>query len=362
MSHRGPIESPPGPASPENGSTGTTGLYNLPVLANPQPTSRRFAVVVWVLCWLLATVAALTALVDVGVDVPDRVAPAGSAVLVVLFMTALSHRCGGRVYLWAGLTLVASVAWFVWDTSWLTAAMAVVGAVSSGVLAVLLTRPAPSWFAAIREALVAAVVAGTGAVGVAGFEADVLTQRYNLAVHLLSLLLTIALVWGLGAGLYGLGRRGLAMIIGGALLVVIVLAYGAVLRTYGSDTVTDAVSGAVDWTRDTFGGVPRPTEVLVGFPALVWGVSTRSTRRQGWWMCAFGVIGTGTITTSLVSPEAVTDYVALSMVYSVVLGVLLGLVVRRVDRLLTGGSGRRARRQDPDGQIRPEPPRTAPLR
>lgn len=243
-----------------------------------------------------------------------------------------------------------------------TAAVAVVAAVSSSVLAVMLTRPAVSWWRAVYEALIAAVVAASGAIAVAGFEAEVLAQRFNIAVYLLALILTLSVVWGLGAGLHGLGRRGLVMILGGAVLVLVVLAYGAVLRNYGSEAITSTVEDTVAWMRDTFGGVPRPAEVIVGFPALVWGVSTRSTRRQGWWMCVFGVIGTGTIATSLVSPDAVTDYIALSSVYSVVLGILLGLVVRRVDRMLTGGSGRRARRQEAEVQIRPEPPRTASLR
>lgn len=359
MSHRGPLESTP----PSNGSTGTTGLYNLPAVIKPRP-KRRFGAGLWVTLWVIGTAAAFTSLVDTGIDLPDRVAPTGSALLTVLFMVALTHRCGGRVVLWAGLTLVVSVGWLVWDPSWLTAAMAVVGAVSSGVFAVMSTRPAATWWRAVVEAFIAAAIAGTGAIAVAGFEAEVLTQRYNVAVHLLSLVLTIGVVWGLGAGLHGLGRRGLVMILGGALLITFVLVYGAVLRTYGSDAVTGTVDDTVAWSRDTFGGVPRPTEVLVGFPALVWGVSTRSGRRQGWWMCAFGVIGTGTITTSLVSANAVADYVALSSVYSVVLGVLIGLVVRRVDQLLTGNGsgGRRSRRQEAETQIRPEPPRTAALR
>lgn len=357
MSHRG-LES-----TPDNGSTGTTGLYNLPTIGKSRPRASRSAALVWVLLWLAGTLATLPVLVDVGVDVPDRLPGAGSALLTVLFMVGLSHRCGGRVVLWGGLTLIATALWLVWSPSWLTAAMAVVAAVSAGVLAVMSTRPAATWWRASIEALIAAAVAGTGAVAVAGFQAEVLTQRFNVAVHLLSLVLTIGVVWGLGAGLHGLGRRGLAMILGGALLVTFVLVYGAVLRTYGSDAITGTVEDTVAWMRDTFGGVPRPTEVLVGFPALVWGVSTRSGRRQGWWMCAFGVIGTGTITTSLVSPAAVVDYVALSSVYSVVLGILLGLVVRRVDQLLTGGgSGRRSRRDDAETQIRPEPPRSVPLR
>ena len=357
MSHRSPVT-----PEPEDESSGTTGLYNLPTIGRQRPATRRIAVLAWVVLWLIGIAAALTGLVDVGVDVPDKVEPAGSSLLTVLFMIALSHRCGGRVQLWGGLTVVIAVTWLFWDPSWLTAAIAVVGAVSSAVLAVMLTRPARSWWQATIEALVAAVVASSGAVAVSGFEADVLTSRYNIAVHVLALILTIGVVWGLGAGLHGLGRRGFVMILGGALLILVVLTYGAVLRNYGSETVIDAVDDTVAWLRDNIGGVPRPSEVLVGIPALIWGVSTRAGRRQGWWMCAFGVIGTGTITTSLVSPDAVADYVARSTVYSVILGILIGLVVRRIDQMLTGGAGRRARRSEAEAQIRPEPPRTASLR
>ncbi|MDN5855031.1 MAG: hypothetical protein L0K86_19710 [Actinomycetia bacterium] len=357
MSHRTPIA-----PEPDNGSTGTTGLYNLPTIGRQRPATRRLSVLVWIVLWIVGTAAALTGLVDVLVDLPNKVVPAGSALLTVLFMVALSHRCGGRTRLWGGLTVIIAGTWLVWDPSWLTAAIAVLGAVSSAVLAVMLTRPAPSWWRAIMEALVVAVIAGSGCVAVAGFEADVLTSRYNIAVHILALILTIGVVWGLGAGLHGLGRRGLAMILVGAVVILFVLTYGAVLRAYGSETVIDAVDDAVGWTRDTFGGVPRPSEVIVGFPALIWGISTRSRRRQGWWMCAFGVIGASTITTSLVSPDAVVDYVARSSVYSVVLGIVVGLVVRRIDQMLTGGSGQRARRAEAAEQIRPEPPRTASLR
>ena len=80
----------------------------------------------------------------------------------------------------------------------------------------------------------------------------------------------------------------------------------------------------VIWMRQTFGGVPRPTEVLVGFPALIVGVSLRSRRREGWWVLVFAVLGTVTVTTSLVSPGAYPTYIALSTLYSVVLGVVFG--------------------------------------
>lgn len=357
MSHRSPID----PESDDD-ATGTTGLYNLPTVGRQRPATRRAAVLGWIVLWLVGVAAALTGLVDIGFDPPSKVTTAGSALLTVLFMVALTHRCGGRVRLWGGLTFVIAVTWLVWDPSWLTAGIAVIGAVSSAVLAVMLTRPAQSWWRAALEGLIAAVIAASGAIAVSGFEAEVLTSRYNIAVHILGLILTIGVVWGLGAGLHGLGRRGLVMILGGAVLILFVLTYGAVLRAYGSEAVIDTVDDTVAWLRDNIAGVPRPSEVLVGFPALVWGVTTRSTRRQGWWMCAFGVIGTSTIATSLVSPDAVADYVARSTIYSVVLGILIGLVIRRIDQMLTGGSGRRARRADSEAQIRPEPPRTAALR
>ena len=45
------------------------------------------------------------------------------------------------------------------------------------------------------------------------------------------------------------------------------------------------------------------TAVALGVPALVWGTHMRARRRQGWWVCAFGVGATAPIAQLLVDPQ-----------------------------------------------------------
>ena len=123
------------------------------------------------------------------------------------------------------------------------------------------------------------------------------------------------------------------------------------------------INDSVAWMNNNLGGVPRPVEVLVGFPMLIWGVSTRARRRQGWWMCAFAALGTATVATSLAAPTVQPEYAGWSLLYSAILGLCVGLLVSHVDMLLTGGGGQRARRGDlVEAERRPEPGRTEPLR
>ena len=56
------------------------------------------------------------------------------------------------------------------------------------------------------------------------------------------------------------------------------------------------------WSRENLGAVPRPMQVLVGIPALVWGCHMRARRRQGWWVCAFGIAATSSVAGILVNP------------------------------------------------------------
>ena len=93
--------------------------------------------------------------------------------------------------------------------------------------------------------------------------------------------------------------------------------------------------------REQLGGVPHPVEALIGIPALVWGVSMRSRRRQGWWVCAFGATATAAMTHRVLLTDAFTMEAVLSAAYTLVLGLLLGFVLIRLERLLTGRSSRR---------------------
>jgi hypothetical protein len=207
---------------------------------------------------------------------------------------------------------------------------------------------------------VALLIAASGAVAVAGYDAAVVSDRFNLLVLGLSLLAAIGLVWQLGAGLHGLGRRGLVLILGGAVLVTGLLVYSTALREYRSASLVSSVESAAVAIRDRIGGVPRPVEALIGFPALIWGVATRASRRQGWWMCAFGVLGTATVTTSLAAPLVDPEQALWSTVWSALLGGVLGLLLRRADVAFTG-RGRRANRDPFDAFVRPEPARTRSL-
>jgi hypothetical protein len=107
--------------------------------------------------------------------------------------------------------------------------------------------------------------------------------------------------------------------------------------------------------------VPRPIEVLLGFPALAWGVSTRARRRQGWWVCAFGAPGLSVVAVSLLDPDMALLEAGLSVLYSLGLGLLVGYGVIRADLFLTGARGRRARQLEELAAHRPEPGRLQPL-
>jgi len=166
------------------------------------------------------------------------------------------------------------------------------------------------------------------------------------------------LVWNLGAGLHGLGREHLLILSAIAALIVLVLAYASFVRSHGSEVVTDAIASSVIWMRQTIAGVPRPVEVFLGFPALIVGISLRARTREGWWIMVFGVISTSVLTTSLVSPLAFPTYILLSTLYSVVLGLIVGLLVRRV--VVPDHSRRATRVVEPERRI--EPARLAALK
>jgi hypothetical protein len=308
---------------------------------------------------IATSTAAATAVVDVP-ELPPWTALAGAGLLTVVLATGLAHRCGGRLWLWVLIAAAfATLAWRL-ESDWLRSAAAVLVAILAAVLAVMATRPAPGALRVLGEYAVALVIAASGAVAVAGYDAALVADRFNLLVLGLSLLAAIGLVWQLGAGLHGLGRRGLALILGGAVLVTGLLVYSTVLREYGSASLVSSIESLAVEIRGRIGGVPRPVEVLIGFPALIWGVSTRATRRQGWWMCAFGVLGTAAVTTALAAPLVDPEYALWSTVWSAVLGGVLGLLLRRADVAFTG-RGRRANRDQLDAVVRPEPARTRSL-
>ena len=274
---------------------------------------------------------------------------------MVVFAIGLTHRGGGHMRIWLPITVTLAVAAVVLETNVLLAAAASVTAVLSAVWAVLVTRPADTLLHVIREYALALVVALSGTAAVAAWNAPVIYQRFNLLVVTIALGLAITLVWNLGAGLHGLGRQNFAILAGVAVLLLVLLAYSSFVRTHGSQTIVVGLSDLVMWMRDTFEGVPRPVEVFIGFPALIVGVSMRSKQREGWWVLVFAVIGTAVLSTSLVTPGAFPTYIALSTLYSAILGLVVGLIVRHY--VMRQGSARAARAIGP--VVRVEPPRFA---
>ncbi|MFL6088776.1 MAG: hypothetical protein ACJ71Z_01400 [Aeromicrobium sp.] len=306
--------------------------------------------------WIIGIVLAGTAVV--AFDLPWKVNRAGAALLLVVFAMALTHRVGGHMRIWAALAGILGVTAAVTGLPVLVASAAGVSAVVAAVWAIVFTRPALTVVQAVGEYVVAIAIALSGTVAVAAWNASVSYARFNMVVVAAALGLSIMLVWNLGAGLHGLGREHLLVLSAVAALIVLVLAYASFVRSHGSEWVTDMIASIVIWMRQTVGGVPRPVEVFLGFPALIVGVSLRARTREGWWIMVFGVISTSVLTTSLVSPRAFPTYIALSTLYSAVLGLIFGLFVRRV--VVPDHSRRATRVVEPERRI--EPARLAALK
>jgi hypothetical protein len=133
------------------------------------------------------------------------------------------------------------------------------------------------------------------------------------------------------------------------------------LRRYGSQDLVDHLLSGVRWSRDHLGAFPRPIETVLGVPALAWGCHMRARRRQGWWLCAFGVAATAPVASALVNPAISLLECGLSVLYGLVVGLVIGYAVIRADLALTGSRGLGGRRLEEAGAVRPEPPRTAAL-
>ncbi len=243
----------------------------------------------------------------------------------------------------------------------MTTGGAVGTAVLTAVLAVMLTTPAVRTLRSALEVLVAFAIAGVGSLAVIAFRPQLDEERFAYATLALALGLGFVLVFRLGAGWHGLGRRGLLVVLGGSAALAVSVAYAELLRHYGTPELVDAIDRSVRWTRDTIGAVPRPLQVLVGVPALLWGCHMRARRRQGWWVCVFGCAATGSVATTLTNPHTTWLEAGLIPLYSLVLGIALGYLVIRVDLALTGQRGSRARAVERTRAVRPEPSRLQPL-
>lgn len=321
------------------------------------------AAVVGVLVGLGLLVAAM---VPVG---PEWLGGVGAVLVATVYSWALAAREGGRPVVFGTLGFALAVAALVVDHDLLRAGAAVSTAAVAAVLGVMITVPTPGYLAAAREAAYALVVAGIGAMASVGFEPAIDVVRYEYVTLAWALAGVLIVVYRLGAGFHGLGRRGLIAVVIGAVLMSVLLLYAELLRRYGAGDLVADLLDAVRWSRDNLGAFPRPISAVLGVPALVYGVHLRSRRRQGWWVCAFGVTGTASTATALGNPSITSLEALLSVVYGLVVGVLLGWLIIRIDTAITGGSrgrgsrkggGRRVAAAQADDVVS-EPGRTAAL-
>lgn len=312
--------------------------------------------------WLGVTLIGVGLLVCNTADVgPGWFAGVGATIVATSYTWALCARTGGRPVVYSLLALAVGVGTLALDRDVARGGAAVGTAVLTGVLAVLSTVPAARFREVVREVGVACLVAVGGAFAVVGFEPRLSVDRFEYTTLGLGLLLTLALVWRLGAGLHGLGRRGLVIVVVGSAVLAVTIAYAETLRHYGSPGLVEAISDLTRWTRDTFGAVPRPLQFVLGVPALAWGVHMRARRRQGWWVCAYGAAATVSLANTLIRPRQSLLEAGLGDLYGVLLGLGLGYLVIRLDLTLTGPRGSRARRAEEARALRPEPRRTSAL-
>lgn len=311
---------------------------------------------------LLGLAALVAGIVSLG---PDWLPGAGAVAVASAYSWALAARTGGRPVVYGTLAAVLGVVVLVSDEDYLRTGAAVMTCVVSAVLGVMATVPAVRFVHAVRECVIALVVAAIGALATVGFEPAITVVGFEYATFGLALVGAFAVVYRLGAGLHGLGRRGVAVVVIGMVVLAVTLLYAELLRRYGTPGLVESLLDVVRWSRSNIGAFPRPIETVLGIPALVWGCHMRARRRQGWWVCAFGVAATSAVANSLANPAITLRESSLSVIYGLVVGLLIGLVVIRVDLAVTGsptGSrGRRSRRDEEATAVRPEPARFSAL-
>lgn len=365
-----PAPTPPPEPAPEATPAAAPAAASEPVEVFPDGP-RRSLLALWFLVLVLGAAAlGWSAVTGVIGDrepisnlppVPEWLDGAGAVAVVTSLSWFLATRTAGRALISAGLALALGVASLVVGGRVLPTGAAVMTCVVGSVYAVMVTVPAVTGLKAMREALIAALVATVTAFAAVGFEPTVATERFEIVALLLALALVLAIVYRLGAGLHGLGRRGMIVVAIGLGVLFATLAYAELLRRYGAQTFVSSVLDFADWTAERIGAFPRPLVVLLGIPALVWGTHVRARRRQGWWFCAFGVAATVPIATGLVAPDSSYLEAGLRAAYSIVLGLAVGFLVIRADLALTGPKGKRGRRAEEAGPHRPEPRRFAEL-
>ncbi|MFD4323018.1 hypothetical protein ACFWQC_00155 [Nocardioides sp. NPDC058538] len=373
--HLEPVHDPVGPYDTETSGRPTTAAKVTSFLAQPRVPGAGAARAglgiiesltagtvraIWLVALAVGVLGLAVSAFDLG---PEIVGGLGAVVVGTAYTFALAHRTGGRPLIFGSLAGVAGLVVVLMDNEALRTGAAVLVASVAAVLAVMATVPSRRFPKTIRETFIAVGIAALGSFAALGFEPVVMVSRFEYATLACSLAIAFFAVYRLGAGLHGLGRRG-AIIVGiGGLMLALTLIYAEMLRRYGSTGLMDSVDDMQRWCRIHIGGYPHPIQALFGVPALVWGTHMRSRRRQGWWVCLFGVTLTAPVASTFLNPDVGLAEAALSVVYSILIGLVIAFVIIRIDLALTGstaaGSGRRAAREaDEASAVRPEPGRT----
>lgn len=312
--------------------------------------------------WLLVVLASAAALVAALLGyVGDWLADVGAVATSTAYAWGLAARTGGRPVIFSLLALVLGGGVVAVDENALRSGASVVTAVLTAVFAVMVTVPAGSFIAAVRETMVALLVAAIGSLAVLGWAPVVDLHRFEYTVLGLSLIASFLTVYRLGSGLHGLGTRGIVTVVAGSVMLALTVGYAELLQRYGTHSLVETLDDAVRWSHHNLFAFPRPIIALLGVPALTWGTHMRARRRQGWWVCAFGIALTAPVAYALVDPGRTVVEVSLATGYGVVIGLVLGFVLIRIDLRLSGRGSARGRRQaeiDEVTTVRPEPGRT----
>ncbi|WP_166389311.1 hypothetical protein [Nocardioides ochotonae] len=353
-----------GPGATERGrgrrprtSEGTVGTA-LDTAIDTTVGDTRLPVGVWAVAVLSGLALLIAGTVPVG---PGILGEIGAVVVATAYTWALAARTGGRPIVFGTLTLVIGLVVLVLDENYLRTGAAVLTSVVTAVLGVMITTPTRRFVEAARECTYAVLVASVGAFAAVAFEPSITLLRFDYVTLALALGGAFAFVYRLGAGLHGLGRRGAATVAIGAVALAVTLVYAELLRRYGATGLVETLLDGVRWSREHLGAFPRPLMTILGIPALAWGCHMRARRRQGWWVCAFGVAATVPVANVLMNPATSLLEAGLSVVYGLLVGLLIGYLVIRADLALTGPRGSRARRAEEALAGRPEPARTSPL-
>lgn len=288
--------------------------------------------------WLataLGTAGAILLVLTLAEQVPSWCGQAGAVMVSTTYAWALAERIGGRALVYAAVALAIGIATVTLDLPALRAGAAAVTGVLGAVLGVVLTAPARRFLAACREAVLAIAVGAVGGLAALGYAAQISVLRFDYATLAMALVLALAMVYRLGSGLHGLGLRGFAIMLGGGVMVVLTAGYAELLRRYGTPAIAESINGVVAWSYDHLGAFPRPIQVFLGVPALVWGTHMRSRRPRGWWVCAFGVAATLPPVHMLVEPGFNLAQILLTEAYSFLLGAIVGYALIRLDLATT---------------------------